>query len=180
MWKSFLLFRAHSDARRVTSRNTMRERKKGEESERNSGQMRFKKISKSLCSTFLVRNLFRPCAVCTMYWTCDGIKLFALDKNHHILLMSNLIHRTYHATTLWLFNIKANPVAHWIHLHRCHMLLPLLSFDVLIHVENDLSQTEQWSLRLQPLLLLKPKTHSHTHKQIYLQSLCWMVFCFLS
>lgn len=42
-----------------------------------------------------------------------GIKLFALDKNHHIRLMSNLIHRTYNAITIWLFN-----TLHCIYKHR--------------------------------------------------------------
>lgn len=60
-------------------------------------QMRFKKISKSLCGEFGVRNAVAHRAT-MFYSTCPAIKLFA--SNDQILLMSNLIHRTYSPMTL--------------------------------------------------------------------------------
>lgn len=85
------------------------------------------------------------------------------ESTTHIRLMSNVIHRTYSATTLWLFNIgKQIPAPHCIHLH--HMLLFEIRFGhsvCLIHNQRSIpkSQHSQCCLLLKAVIGLKvPQT----------------------
>lgn len=85
----------------------------------------------------------------------------APDKNHHILLMSNLIHRTYNAQRLYDYSISRQIQYHVGFIYTiatCHYLL-LLSFGLLIHSTKDLCLFHSFTrtkhdIRFRCLLLL--------------------------